>query len=207
MIGHTISQGTLVNTINEYASKIEKDVCLIKENIIQEKVVHFDETGLRVEGSLHWLHSAGSSQFVYYFIHKNRGRIAMDEIGILPFFSGIAVHDHWDSYYLYNVCLHSLCNAHHLRELIFFEEQNEKWAKKIINCLLDAKEELADATVLPEKRVLYYKNRLKRHIKEGLKIHPRKNKSPNIRGRPKQSKAHNLLMRLKKHIADVLRFF
>ena len=108
VIGHTISQGTLVNTINEYASKIEKDVCLIKENIIQEKVVHFDETGLRVEGSLHWLHSAGSSQFVYYFIHKNRGRIAMDEIGILPFFSGIAVHDHWDSYYLYNVCLHSL---------------------------------------------------------------------------------------------------
>ena len=63
-------------------------------------------------------------------------------MGILPFFKGVAVHDHWDSYYLYSVCLHSLCNAHHLCELIFFEEQDEVWAKKIKKCLLDSKEEI-----------------------------------------------------------------
>jgi len=206
VIGHSISQGTFSNTFNEYANNVEHYVEAIKDNLINEKVVHFDETGLRVEGSLHWLHNAGNSNFTYYFIHKNRGKIAMDEMGILPFFSGVAVHDHWDSYYLYSVCLHSLCNTHHLRELIYFEEQDELWAAKIKKCLLDAKEEIDKNQALSEKRILYYKQRLKRWINQGLKIHPHKNKNYRSRGRPKQSKAHNLLRRLKKNITDVLRF-
>lgn len=206
VIGHSISQGTFVNTVNEYAKKVGHYVESIKDNLINEKIVHFDETGLRVEGSRYWLHNAGNDNFTYYFIHKNRGKIAMDEMGILPFFKGVAVHDHWDSYYLYSVCLHSLCNAHHLRELIFFEEQDEMWAKKIKKCLLDAKEEIDKNPALSEKRILYYKHRLKRCINEGLKIHPQKNKKHRIRGRPKQSKAHNLLKRLKNYIEDVIRF-
>ena len=105
VIGHSISQGTFVNTVNEYAKKVEHYVESIKNTLINEKIVHFDETGLRVEGSRYWLHNAGNDNFTYYFIHKNRGKIAMDEMGILPFFKGIAVHDHWDSYYLYSVCL------------------------------------------------------------------------------------------------------
>jgi transposase len=206
VIGHSISQGTFVNTVNEYAKKIEHNVESIKEKLINGKSVHFDETGLRVEGSRYWLHNAGNNNFTYYFIHKNRGKIAMDEMGILPFFKGVAIHDHWDSYYLYSVCLHSLCNAHHLRELIFFEEQNEVWAKKIKKCLLNAKEKIDKDPVLSEKRILYYKRRLQRCINEGLKIHPHINKKNRTRGRPKQSKAHNLLKRLKKHIGDVIRF-
>jgi len=206
VIGHSISQGTFVNTVNEYAKKVEPYVESIKDDLINEKVVHFDETGLRVEGSLYWLHNAGNDSFTYYFIHKNRGKIAMEEMGILPFFSGVAVHDHWDSYYLYSVCLHSLCNTHHLRELIYFEEQDEMWAKKIKKCLLNAKEEIDRNPILSELRILYYKHRLKRCINEGLKMHPYKNKEHRTRGRPKQSKAHNLLMRLKNNIADVMRF-
>jgi len=206
VIGHSISQGTFVNTVNEYAKKVEHYVESIKDNLINEKIVHFDETGLRVEGSRYWLHNAGNDHFTFYFIHKNRGKIAMDAMGILPFFTGIAVHDHWDSYYLYSACLHSLCNAHHLRELIYFEEQDEMWAKKIKKCLLDAKEEIDKNKVLFTKRILYYKHRLKRCINEGLKIHPHKNKKHRTRGRPKQSKAHNLLKRLTNYIEDVIRF-
>jgi transposase len=53
---------------------------------------------------------------------------------------------------------------------------------------------------------MYYKHRLKRCINEGLKIHPQKNKKHRTRGRPKQSKAHNVLKRLKNYIGDVIRF-
>jgi len=69
-----------------------------------------------IEGSRHWLHCAGSQNYTYYFPHKKRGKEAMDAMGILPNFKGIAVHDHWESYYHFLDCLHSLCNSHHLRE-------------------------------------------------------------------------------------------
>lgn len=113
---------TLVDKINELSEIVEKQQ--------DEPIVHFDETGIRIEAALHWLHSAGNENYTYYFPHKKRGKKAMDAMGILPNFTGIAVHDHWDSYYQFIRCFHSLCNAHHLRELIFFEEQDEKWAVK-----------------------------------------------------------------------------
>jgi hypothetical protein len=43
----------------------------------------------------------------------------MDEIGILPRFTGIAVHDAWAPYDTYDDATHALCNAHVLRELVY----------------------------------------------------------------------------------------
>jgi hypothetical protein len=39
----------------------------------------------------------------------------MESMGILLFFLGVLVHDHWKSYLGY-ICMHFFCNAHHLRE-------------------------------------------------------------------------------------------
>ena len=79
-------------------------------------VVCFDETGSSVNKEKHWIHSAGTENFTYYAIHKNRGHQAMDDICILPQFKGTAIHDFWSSYLKYE-CSHGLCNAHHLRNL------------------------------------------------------------------------------------------
>lgn len=206
VIGQKISQGTLVKMINDCAENVKPFVAEIKNSLIREDVVHFDETGFRIEGALNWLHSAGNNKYTYYYPHKARGKKAMDEIGILPLFRGIAVHDHWESYYLYTLCSHSLCNSHHLRELIFFEEQGEKWAGKIFKCLLDAKKEKEKALSFTKARLKYYKNRMNRLLNEGLKIHPEIKKTVRTRGRPKQTKEHNLLKRMKRRIDDVLRF-
>jgi transposase len=55
----------------------------------------------------------------------------MDAIGILPRFNGVLCHDHWKPYYRYS-CLHSLCNAHHLRELQrAWEQDKQVWVQRM----------------------------------------------------------------------------
>ena len=205
LFGIQLSQGTLVNFINECSKRLRPVGEEIKAAIITSDVVHFDESGFRIFGSLHWLHSASTAVLTYYFAHKKRGTEAMSAMGILPYFTGTAIHDHWESYYTY-ACTHGLCNAHHLRELIYFAEHEEEWAEKLMDCLIDAKNEKDESVILSEKRITYYKNRVKRILREGLHLHPKRVKTDRTRGRPKQTKQHNFLSRLNKKVDDVLRF-
>jgi len=205
LFGIQLSQGTLVNFINECSKRLTPVAEETKAAIIASDVVHFDESGFRILGSLHWLHSASTGVLTYYFAHKKRGTEAMTAMGILPYFTGTAVHDHWESYYTY-ACTHGLCNAHHLRELIYFAEHEEKWAEKLMDCLIDGKNEKDESLILSEKRITYYKNRVKRILREGLDLHPKRVKTNKTRGRPKQTKQYNFLSRLSKKVDDVLRF-
>ena len=84
---------------------------------------HFDESGVRVEGKLHWLHVASTLFVTCYLIHAKRGIEAMRAMGVLPGFKGYAVHDHWGPYFGIEDVLHVLCNAHHIRELVYAHEQ------------------------------------------------------------------------------------
>ncbi len=129
LFGLKISQGTVVSAIEEANNKLESTSSVIKQEIIDSDVVHFDESGMRVAGETHWLHSAGTESATYYDIHKKRGRDAMDEIGILPEFRGSAIHDHLKSYYRYDKCAHGECNQHILRPLKFlYEDMGIEWA-------------------------------------------------------------------------------
>ncbi|MEW2444552.1 transposase [Micromonospora marina] len=82
-------------------------------------VVCFDETGMRTEGRLAWLHSASTPSDVLLSVHRKRGTAAMDAAGVLPVFTGVAVHDAWAPYDTYTDVVHALCNAHVLRELVY----------------------------------------------------------------------------------------
>ena len=55
--------------------------------------------GARVAGRLHWLHSASTSLLTLFSVHANRGKVAMDQVGVLPEFAGVAVHDGWAPYW------------------------------------------------------------------------------------------------------------
>jgi hypothetical protein len=45
---------------------------------------------------LHWVHSASTSLLTLLTAHPRRGNLAMDAAGVLPGFTGVAVHDGWD---------------------------------------------------------------------------------------------------------------
>ncbi len=90
-------------------------------------------------------------------MHEKRGVEATKEIGILPFFKGVAMHDGFSSYRQYEQCVHALCNAHHLRELRFIEEEHEQqWAGRMKTLLLEIEEAVREegasgGTRLPPK--------------------------------------------------------
>jgi transposase len=98
---------------------IAKVLPVIADRIAAAPVAHFDETGMRTDGRLAWLHSASTSTAVLLSVHPKRGTAAMDAAGVLPRFAGIAVHDAWAPYDTYTRATHALCNAHVLRELVY----------------------------------------------------------------------------------------
>lgn len=103
------------------AEHIKPSIQSIQQQLQQAAVAHFDESGLRVEKQLHWLHVASTEQLSHYHVHRRRGQEGMKAGGILPVFKGQAVHDHLPAYLHFDVCQHNFCNAHHLRELKFIE--------------------------------------------------------------------------------------
>ncbi len=137
---HKISQGTLYNIRKHAFEQLEEFELSLEQFLCVATLAGFDETGLRVIAQLHWLHSCSTDKSVHYKVHEKRGRKAMDDIGILPNFKGVAVHDFWKSYYQYE-CEHALCNAHILRELIFIKERfGQDWAQGLIDLLLKMKQ-------------------------------------------------------------------
>ena len=121
LFGIDISQGTVLSSTQEAYDNLAETEERTKTEIIESDVAGFDESGMRVAGKNHWLHTASTRTATVYSIHPKRGREAMDEMGILPYFSGTAIHDHWKSYYHYD-CSHGECNQHHIRQFQYLFE-------------------------------------------------------------------------------------
>jgi transposase len=208
LYGHRISVGALYRMNQCCADLLETPTTKIKEHIIASEVVNFDETGLRVEAHGHWLHSASTTDCTYYYVHQQRGPVAMAAAAILPHFSGTAVHDHWKPYLTYD-CQHALCNAHHLRELTFIAEQEQQpWAQKMINLLIEIKHETDHAKACGAERIdaviiKEFENRYHNILEDGLKLNPDYDLK---RKKKKRTKAQNLLHRLKNFKEPTLAF-
>jgi transposase len=211
--GCPMSEGTLANLICECHERLELPVQQIKEQIAQAPVVHFDESGSRVEKKLWWLHVASTTNATYYGIHRKRGTEALEAIGILPDFDGRAIHDFWKPYFTYE-CAHGLCNAHHLRELIFVHEQHhQNWADTMIDCLLDIKKAVALAKPttdhLTEAQIQDFEARYQSILNDGYAANPLSASPAHAkkkRGRRKKTQPRNLLERLDEHRQEALAF-
>lgn len=147
LFGVPISQGSVAALTARAAVRLEGDfLAAVRAALTAAPLVHFDETGFRVAGKLHWVHSASTDKYSLLHVHPKRGRDAIDAGGVLPAFTGIAVHDAWAPYDCYPQASHALCCAHLLRELIAAQEFDPAatWATQGIDALLTLKK-AADA--------------------------------------------------------------
>lgn len=142
LFGVSISGGTVATITRRASARLDEAGVLrrIRDRVAAAGLAHFDETGLRVAGKLSWVHAASTADAVAYFAHAKRGRQAMEAFGILPRFTGTAVHDAWVPYDTWpGVGAHQLCCAHLLRELAAVAETatDHAWADQAADALVE----------------------------------------------------------------------
>ena len=117
LFGAPLSGGTVAGITARAAGRLGGFLERAREEITASPVAGFDETGFRVEGKLHWVHCARTARYTLLMVRSRRGAKAMEAMGVLPSFTGVAVHDAWAPYDTYASPEHQLCCAHALREL------------------------------------------------------------------------------------------
>ena len=214
LFGHAPAKGTLQTAVETCADGLVTVEDQIKDALRAADVLCNDETGVRVQGELAWVHVSSTPSLTHYAVHPKRGSDAMTEIGILPAFHGVSVHDGLTAYRQYD-CAHALCNAHHLRELTAIEEHDKQpWATHMKDLLGEIKGRVDTArdhgeTCFDDARCAAFVARYQTIVAQGYAAYPlpaAPDTGPKKRGRPKQSKARNLLDRLNGHQQEVLAF-
>ena len=210
LIGRVLSEASILKYVMQLHYALEAWEQSAIERLLQMPAMHVDETSLRVERKNHWIHVASAGSITLKFLHSKRGLEAIEEIGIIPRYGGVIIHDCWQSYLSYDHCGHGLCGSHLLRELTFIVDSNGyKWAANIKRmlqetCAIIAKRESKQLTEKEYKNLQKrYRNILTRGEKELPPIPPKQNGK---RGKVAKSDAHNLWERLKKHESAVLLF-
>lgn len=208
-----VAEGTVVAADVKVAEQVAPVNAKVKTHLMDtEDPVHFDETGVRIDGKLNWLHSASTEQVTYYEIHKRRGSEAMDHIGILPKRTGWSIHDYWKAYLKYTNTRHGLCNAHNIRDLVFIlESEKQSWAGEMLDLLLKIKQTVETAKdgnqiALSAEQITSFTAQYDQIVASGLLINPTPERTKGKRGRVKQSFTKNMLDRLKNHPDKVLAF-
>ena len=195
VFGIPVSTSFIANCNMRLSQKLDAWYCATENEIKASAVKHLDETGVRVNGKLHWLHVLSNNSSTIYRCSAQRS--AMPEN-----LQGIIVHDHFKPYFTLTQVNHALCNAHHLRELkALVEFEKEKWASKLQNLLQLANslnqapisriEKLYDSII--ESGLKYHKQLQKQDLARDLKIRKRRI-------------GHNLLLRLKEYKTNTLLF-
>jgi transposase len=211
VLGANVATGTLAAVLAEGAVGLDGFLATVRDQLAAAPVAHFDETGARVAGRLHWIHSASTSLLTLFTVHAKRGKVAMDQAGVLGGFGGVAVHDGWAPYWRYEDVTHALCGAHLLRELDAISEgPGQGWAAGMAELLVDAKlaadrARAAGACRVQDAARARLHTRYARLLADGEAANPPPPVTGRRRGRVRRSSAGRLLARLDTHRDEVLR--
>jgi transposase/ribosomal protein L29 len=144
--GATISPATIEKMTGRAAAVIETSVKpAIADLLAAGPVAHADETGFKVAGKTLWAHSPSNPKATWIEVHQQRGKAAIDKIGLIPRLTGVLVHDAWAAYDSYpNIGGHQLRTAHVLREcqaVIDHHDHSREtdwcWAGQVSDALTD----------------------------------------------------------------------
>lgn len=209
LTGYAYNPATLSSAQGKLYEQLAPIETQIKEQLKESPVCHFDETGLRIEGGLKWLHLASNNLYTYFFVHDKRGQQALlSEKSIFSECVNWTIHDCWPSYFKVGKGRHSLCGAHLLRELQALIDQGRQWAKDMHEYLMQAYQTSRHGPIPTNQqahwRIQYQQICQKAHQEE----HPPICfiKSNGRLGRAKRTTGRNLLQRLILHQEAVLAF-
>jgi transposase len=210
MIGVVIAEASLLKFVLRLHQALTTWEDQAIELLLKTPAINVDETSLRVDTKNHWIHVYSSGDLTLKFLHKNRGKAAIESINIIPRYGGVIIHDCLSAYFSFKNCEDALCGSHLLRELVFIIEVHDyAWAKNMKRLL---QETCRIVSARKEKRLSNkeltnlqkrYRNILTRGAKELPEIPPKPSKK---RGRLAKSDAHNLWDRFKKYEAAALLF-
>ena len=213
MTGLPISTGFVQNTIASFAQKLDPSIAAIKEALVVAPVLHADETGVRVNKKLAWLHSASNSLYTYQTVSEKRGTVGMNDADILPRYRGALVHDCWQPYWAFDKVGHALCCAHIMRELQAEQDNSPgaTWAQELKDILLAAKQfkealQAEGRNEATQEEMDSFKADWLDEIQQGMLRHPVPHKEPGKRGRVKKGKTRCLLERLEKFTEEIFAF-
>jgi transposase len=223
LCGCRLSGATIKRGIDECADKLSATAAQIKRALKRARVIHVDETGLRVSGRGQYVHVASTGTLTSYQCDPQRGKGAVERVGVLLGYRGTCVHDAHTAYTAFTTCRHALCGAHLLRELNYFAEASEEhkqWAVPIKELLLEMKraveeERAAGARQMAAQRVRRFGERFDELVKVGRKMvskEPSRADPENVEARDEardaviKREARSFVGRLERRRAEVLRF-
>ena len=210
LIDVDIAPATILKFVLRLHAALERWEASGIDELLRMPALNADETSLRVDRRNHWIHVYSGGAITVIRLHRKRGCEAIDDIGIIPRYGGVVVHDCWASYLSYDHCGHALCGSHLLRELQFVIDSNQyAWAKNMTRLLKEtcATVSAGDAKQLTEPQCRNLRKRYRNLLTRGGKeLPPIPARTKGKRGRIAKSDAHSLWERLKKHEQAVLLF-
>ena len=79
LFGCPLPMGTVAIIVRKCSDALLETELKIKRALRRSAVIHADETGLRVEGRLHFVHVASNSRLAHYAATAGRGQTATEE--------------------------------------------------------------------------------------------------------------------------------
>ena len=210
LTGRAIAEATLLAWLTRLHEALADWEAAAVQRLLAMPALHADETGLRIERKNHWLHSVGAGDLTVKFVHRRRGRAALDELNVIPRYGGVLVHDRWASYFAYGNCRHALCGAHLLRDLAFVKDAHgHAWAKRMGKLLLDTCRKVREhpGKALDDTAFKAVRKRYRTLLTQARReLPPPPVRLDGQRGRVAKSDAENLHQALVKQETAVLRF-
>jgi transposase len=206
MWGARPSPGTVQAVLDRAGEDLVPFLAQVADHLAAAQACGFDETSFRIDGDRQWVHAAIDTDAVLLTVHPERGLAAMAAAGVLPRFTGIAVHDGWGPYRHYTQATHAQCNAHILRSLHAVTELDQQpWAADLSRLLVEIhrstqRGRTLGADAFHPDLLAAYRARYDNLVQHGDKANP----PPT--GAEKNSPARRLVNRLLTEPDDILRF-
>ncbi|UQN10721.1 IS66 family transposase [Deinococcus sp. QL22] len=203
--GAKLSDGTISLSLQVTAGRLTTFETELKAALLEQPVLHADETGSKVNGKLAWMHVVSCEQLTLYGHHEQRGYAALKDMDVLPRFKGTVIHDAWITYFQLPA-QHALCNAHLLREWRHLAEgHGQLWAGELRRAMQLVYHENKMGTLTPEGKADFLE-RFDTFVQAGLDTNPAVESVAGNRGRVKQTKGRNLALRCQRYREAILRF-